>query len=30
MVPTGPATDVIGTPRPQGAHFDIGAYEYKP
>jgi len=30
MVPTGPATDIIGTPRPQGAHFDIGAYEYKP
>ena len=30
IVPTGPATDVVGTARPQGTAFDIGAYEYKP
>ncbi len=27
---SGPATDLDGTARPQGARFDLGAFEYKP
>jgi hypothetical protein len=30
VVDSGPATDLDGTTRPQGARFDEGAYEYKP
>lgn len=29
-VPTGPATDILGTARPQGSRYDLGAYEFKP
>jgi len=30
VIGSGPATDLDGTVRPQGARFDAGAFEYKP